>query len=106
MPLLIASSKPARTPAFERAVALARASGARLRIVALDHVKLLEVMGLFDPRALAKLRDAHLQSYQGWLDSQVEEERSRALMSLCRCCGRAMCSTKYSTVSGLNGPAC
>ncbi|MGV8919774.1 MAG: universal stress protein [Pseudomonas sp.] len=77
--LLIASSKQARTPAFERAVALARASGARLRIVALDHVKLLEGMGLFNPGVLEKLRDAHLQSYQRWLDSQVQEERSKGL---------------------------
>lgn len=77
--LLIASSKQERTPAFERAVALARTSGARLLIAALDHVKLLEIMGLFNPEALAKLRDAHLQVHQHWLESQVQEERSKGL---------------------------
>lgn len=77
--VLIASSKHERTPAFECAVALARASGVQLRIVALDHVKLLEVMGLFSPGALATLRDAHLQAHQQWLDSQVAEERGKGL---------------------------
>jgi universal stress protein E len=77
--LLIASSKQERTPAFERAVALAKASGARLRIVAMDHVKLLEVLGLFNPGALASLRDDHLHAHRRWLESQVEEERGQGL---------------------------
>ncbi|UZJ59461.1 universal stress protein [Pseudomonas sp. KU26590] len=77
--LLIASSKPERTPAFERAVAMARGSGARLRIVALDHVKLLEIMGLFNPEALTNLRDSHLQPLRRWLESQVQKERDKGL---------------------------
>ena len=77
--VLIASSRQERTPAFERAIALAGACGARLRIVALDHVRLLEVMGLFSPGALAKLRDAHLHAHRRWLDEQVETERSKGL---------------------------
>ncbi|WP_160170535.1 universal stress protein [Pseudomonas syringae] len=77
--LLIASSRHERTPAFERAIALTKACGARLRIVALDHVKQLEVMGVFNPASLAMLRDGHLQAHQRWLDAQVEQERSKGL---------------------------
>jgi len=77
--LLIASSRQARTPAFERAVALSKASGAALRIVAFDHARVLEVMGLFTPGALSSLRDSHLQVHRRWLEAQVREERSRGL---------------------------
>ena len=39
--LLIAPAEMTRTPAFDRAQALARASGALLHIVAFDHVQSL-----------------------------------------------------------------
>jgi universal stress protein E len=77
--LLIASSRPTRTPAFERAVALASASAAVLRIVAFDHVKMLEIMGWFSPHALSALRHNHLLAHRGWLEEQLEEERGRGL---------------------------
>ncbi|MFS2155792.1 universal stress protein [Pseudomonas sp. Pseusp122] len=77
--LLIASSMMQRTPAFDRAVALAKAYGAPLRIVALDYFQALEVMGIFDHSALSLLRDGYLQAHGQWLEQQVAQERAKGL---------------------------
>lgn len=77
--LLIASSKMQRTPAFERAVALARACGEHLRIVALDYSRALDVMGVFDHSAFTVLRQSYLQTHRLWLEDQAAEERARGL---------------------------
>lgn len=77
--LLIASSKQERTPAFERAVALAKASGAGLSIVAFDYMNALEIMGLFNHDALTSLRDSYVQAHHRWLELQAEQERGRGL---------------------------
>ncbi len=77
--LLIASSKMQRTPAFERAVALARASGAVLHIVAVDFIRSLEMLGLFDHGTLTTLRESYLQSHRRWLEQQVRFERAQGL---------------------------
>lgn len=77
--LLIASPRQERTPAFERAIALAKASGMGLRIVALDYVNTLEVMGYFNPETLSTLRDGYLHAHRRWLESQIEQERDGGL---------------------------
>jgi universal stress protein E len=77
--LLIASSKMQRTPAFELAVALAKASGAELRILAVDFIRSLEVLGLFDHDTLTTLRESYLQSHRRWLEQQVRFERDLGL---------------------------
>lgn len=77
--LLIASSKMQRTPAFERAVALAKAGNARLRILAVDFIRSLEVLGLFDHDTLSTLRESYLQSHRHWLEQQVRFERDQGL---------------------------
>lgn len=77
--LLIASSNMQRTPAFERAVALARACDAALRILALDYFRALEIMGVFDRSALVALRDSYLESHCRWLEEQAAQERARGL---------------------------
>lgn len=77
--LLIASSKQERTPAFERAVALAEASGAGLNIVTFDYINALEIMGLFNHDALTSVRDSYLQAHRRWLELEAEKERDRGL---------------------------
>ncbi|WP_268801012.1 universal stress protein [Pseudomonas huanghezhanensis] len=77
--LLIASSLQERTPAFERAIALAKASGVGLRIVVVDYVNTLEVMGYFNPDALSTLREEYLHDHRRWLESQIEKERGGGL---------------------------
>lgn len=77
--LLIASSNIQRTAAFERAVAIAKASHAELRILAVDFIRSLEILGLFDHDTLATLRDLYLESHRRWLEDQVESERAQGL---------------------------
>jgi len=77
--LLIASSRMERTAAFERAVALARAGGMSLRIVALDYLRLLELLGLFSQDTIPTLRDSYLQTHCRWLEQEAAFERGQGL---------------------------
>ncbi|TNB90560.1 universal stress protein UspA [Pseudomonas jessenii] len=69
--LLIAPTEMTRTPAFDRAVALARATGAALHMVAFDYVQALAVAGLFDHDAMAQAREGYLQVHRHWLEQQA-----------------------------------
>lgn len=73
--LLIAPAEMTRTPAFDRAQALARASGALLHIVAFDYVQALALAGLFDHNAMAQAREGYLQVHRHWLEQQARFER-------------------------------
>jgi len=77
--LLIASSALQRTCAFERAVDLAQAGGVGLRILALDHIRMLELFGLLSPGLLSTLREDHLQTHRRWLEQEAAQERKRGL---------------------------
>lgn len=73
--LLIAPSEMTLTPAFERAHALACATGALLHIVAFDHVPALVVAGLLDHDAMAQAREGYLQVHRHWLEQQARFQR-------------------------------
>lgn len=73
--LLIAPSEMVRTPAFDRAHALACATGALLHIVAFDYVQALAVAGLFDHDAMAQAREGYLQVHRHWLEQQARFQR-------------------------------
>ncbi|AZD02331.1 universal stress protein [Pseudomonas chlororaphis] len=75
--LLIAPTEMIRTPAFERAQALANATGAMLHIVAFDYVNALAVAGLFDHDAMAQAREGYLQVHRYWLEQQARLERCK-----------------------------
>ncbi|MCI0996803.1 universal stress protein [Pseudomonas corrugata] len=77
--LLIAPSEMTRTPAFDRAHALACATGALLHIVAFDYVKPLALAGLFDHDAMAQAREGYLQIHRHWLEQQVRFHRRAGL---------------------------
>jgi universal stress protein E len=77
--LLIASSKMQRTAAYERAVAIAKACNAELKILAVDFFRSLEFLGLLDNDTLNILRDSYLQNHHRWLEEQVEYERAHGL---------------------------
>ncbi|WP_448126077.1 universal stress protein [Pseudomonas veronii] len=81
--LLIAPSEMTRTPAFDRAQALAIATGALLHIVAFDYVASLEVAGLFDHDAMAQAREGYLQVHRHWLEQQVRFQRRAGLAVSC-----------------------
>ncbi|WLI09831.1 MULTISPECIES: universal stress protein [Pseudomonas] len=73
--LLIAPTEMIRTPAFERARAVACATGSMLHIVAFDHVQALAVAGLFDHDAMAQAREGYLQVHRHWLEQQARFQR-------------------------------
>lgn len=69
--LLIAPSTMARTPAFDRAAALALAMQFPLHIVAFDYSQALAVAGLFAPEQFKRARDGYLQTHRQWLVKQA-----------------------------------
>jgi universal stress protein E len=73
--LLIAPGEMTLTPAFERAYALACATGAFLHIVAFDYVPALAVAGLLDHDAMVQAREGYLQVHRHWLEQQARFKR-------------------------------
>jgi universal stress protein E len=69
--LLIAPPAMTRTPAFERATALALATQLPLHIVAFDYSEALAVAGLFAPEQIRQARDGYLESHRQWLEQQA-----------------------------------
>jgi len=69
--LLIAPTTMNRTPAFDRAAALALAMHVPLHIVAFDYSQALAVAGLFAPEQFARARDGYLQTHGRWLADQA-----------------------------------
>jgi len=69
--LLIAPSAMTRTPAFDRAAALALAMHLPLHIVAFDYSQALAIAGLFDPKQFSQARDGYLQTHRQWLVEQA-----------------------------------
>lgn len=69
--LLIAPPAMTRTPAFDRAAALALAMQLPVHIVAFDYSQALAVAGLFAPEQFALARDGYLQAHRQWLADQA-----------------------------------
>jgi len=69
--LLIAPPAMTRTPAFDRATALARAMQLPLHIVAFDYLQALAVAGLFAPEQIRVAREGYLQTHRQWLAEQA-----------------------------------
>jgi universal stress protein E len=70
--MLIASPIMHKTPAFDRASALAKAKDASLHIVAFDYVDGLATAGLVNEKALAELREGYVERHRQWLEEQAE----------------------------------
>lgn len=68
---LVASPDMERTPAFERAVALAKASGATLHIGLFAFHETLEAIGQLDGEKMQQARDGFLASHEAWLAQEV-----------------------------------
>lgn len=69
--LFIAPSTMTRTPAFDRAAALAHAMQLPLHIVAFDYLQALAVAGLFAPEQISLARDGYLDTHWQWLAEQA-----------------------------------
>jgi len=74
--LLVASPLMNRTPAFDRAAALAKAKGVPLHIVAFDYVEGLATAGLVNEQALAEMREGYLMRHRQWLEEQAAALRN------------------------------
>ncbi|MEB0047536.1 MULTISPECIES: universal stress protein [unclassified Pseudomonas] len=69
--LLIAPPAMTRTPAFDRAGALALSMQLPLHIVAFDYLQALAVAGLFAPEQVSLAREGYLQIHRQWLAEQA-----------------------------------
>ena len=69
--LLIASPLMRRTPAYDRAAALAKAKGMALHIVAFDYLEGLATAGMVNDQALAVMREGYVQQHRAWLETQA-----------------------------------
>lgn len=69
--LLIAPSTMMRTPAFDRAAALARAMQLPLHIVAFNYLQALAIAGLFAPEQINQAREGYLDTHRHWLTEQA-----------------------------------
>jgi universal stress protein E len=81
--LLIASPLMSRTPAFDRALGLARAMDAALHIIAFDYLEGLVLSDLASGSVQQRLRDAYPQRHRKWLDQQVSGNRNLGMKVTC-----------------------
>ncbi|HEY0288743.1 MAG TPA: universal stress protein [Pseudomonas sp.] len=70
--LLIATPLMNRTPAFDRAAALARVRSAALHIVAFDYVEGIASAGLVNETAINEMREGYLHSHREWLEEEAK----------------------------------
>lgn len=77
--LLLVSPLMERSPAFDRAAALAKAEGAALHILAFDYLEGLATAGLVNEQALEQMRLGYVERHQQWLEAQAVPLRKRGL---------------------------
>ena len=75
--LLIAPLYLRKTPAFERAAALARATDCALHIVAFDYLEGLATALFVDSAAMEHARQGYLDRHREWLEEQARPMRAR-----------------------------
>lgn len=73
--MLVASPLMKHSPAFDRAAALAKASGAALHIVAFDYLEGLATAGLVNEQALEQMRLGYVERHRQWLEDQARPMR-------------------------------
>ncbi|MFJ2485535.1 universal stress protein [Pseudomonas sp. NPDC087639] len=73
--MLVAPPLMKDSPAFERAGALAKASGAALHIVAFDYLEGLATAGLVNEQALEQMRIGYVERHRQWLEDQARPLR-------------------------------
>lgn len=78
--MLIVSPLMENSPAFDRAAALARASGAALHIVAFDYLEGLATAGMVNEQALEQMRLGYVERHRHWLEEQARPLRKTGLL--------------------------
>ncbi|NWB87834.1 MULTISPECIES: universal stress protein [Pseudomonas] len=77
--LLVAPSEMTHSPAFDRALALAKAMNATLTLVAFVYLDGLQQLDLLDADRQAEIREAYLQRYRQWLEQEAEAMRGEGV---------------------------
>ncbi|POZ99304.1 universal stress protein UspA, partial [Pseudomonas sp. MWU12-2312b] len=67
------------SPAFDRALALAKAMNATLTLVAFVYLDGLQQLDLLDADRQAEIREAYLQRYRQWLEQEAEAMRGEGV---------------------------
>ena len=73
--MLVVSHQLENTPAFDRAAALAKASGAALHIVAFDYLEGLASAGVVNDEAREQMRIGYVERHRQWLEAQARPLR-------------------------------
>ena len=73
--MLVVSPLMENSPAFDRAAALAKASGAALHIVAFDYLQGLATASLVNEQALEQMRLGYVERHRQWLEEQARPLR-------------------------------
>lgn len=79
--LLIAKPDTSRSPAFERAVALAKTSGANLHIALFVYTETIAAMSRIDREGMEQARSAYVAVQHEWLQEEVVILRSQGLQA-------------------------
>jgi len=73
--MLVVSPLMENSPAFDRAAALAKASGAALHIVAFDYLQGLVTASMVNEQALEEMRLGYVERHRQWLEEQARPLR-------------------------------
>ncbi|MCF4998413.1 universal stress protein [Pseudomonas syringae] len=73
--MLVVSPLLENSPAFDRAAALAKASGAALHIVAFDYLEGLATAGLVNEQAREQMQYGYVERHRQWLEDQARPLR-------------------------------
>ncbi|QNH77032.1 universal stress protein [Pseudomonas protegens] len=73
--MLVVSPLMHKSPAFERAAALAKAADSALHIVAFDYLEGLATAGLVNGQALEQMRLGYVERHRQWLEEQAHPLR-------------------------------
>ncbi|WLG47001.1 universal stress protein [Pseudomonas sp. FP1740] len=73
--MLVVSPLMENSPAFDRAAALAKASGAALHIVAFDYLQGLATASMVNEQALEEMRLGYVERHRQWLEEQARPLR-------------------------------
>jgi universal stress protein E len=73
--MLVVSPLMENSPAFDRAAALAKASGAALHIVAFDYLEGLATASMVNEQALEQMRLGYIERHRQWLEDQARPLR-------------------------------
>ncbi|MFW9078453.1 universal stress protein [Pseudomonas sp. P2757] len=74
--MLIVTPLMEHSPAFDRAAALAKASGAALHIVAFDYLEGLATADMVNEQALEQMRIGYVERHRQWLEDQARPLRN------------------------------